>query len=427
MNGIFLASICTIIQIPSLMLRFFPFKNCVSKKQKYILGSIYLVSFVVNFMLWWLSIERGFLSITFYKYSLMGFSLLMTGANILVISGRFREHLFTSGTEFLLGQIIIIVVDFGNQFINSIELSERITLHALSVLILYLVCFSFFRKLLVETVSPFLELETGNYWRMVWLIPFSIYIANTIANPQDFSATTYYQLAAQFFLTVATVLVCKSMTTDALRIREKIEFSEQIGRQKEYYIALSDKVAEMRRFKHDSKHHIDAMRHFVNSGDREALYKYCSVLLKNTNEDMDVPYSGNSAVDGLIYRYNELAQKQNISFNVSSNLSDIEIDDVDICVLIGNALDNAFVGCLTTKGERFVSLFARKESGALTIMVQNSFDGIVNKKENQILSRKRKDEAGIGLSSMEAICRKYGGEMEIRWEDNVFSVMFYNL
>lgn len=419
--------VCTLIQLPSLLLRFVPFKMSITKNQKLVLGIIYTAVLVLNLLFWLYSFNCGLVNMTLYKYNLTGVSLLLTAVNILVIKGRFQEHLFVSGTEFLLGQVLIILVNFGEQFFNIKVVFQQITVHAVAVTVAYILFYPVFRKLLIGTVTPFLELETGSYWKTIWQIPFAIYFATTIAYLPDSPITTPSQLIAQLFLVVATVFICRSVASDSLGIREKIEFSEQLGRQKEYYSALSERVMEIRKIKHDAKHHNDALRYYIDKKDKEGLYQYCKEMIHQVNDDIQIPYSGNSAVDGLLYRYMELAQKNDITFNVSGALADIDISDVDICVLLGNALDNAITGCLTAPGERFISLSVRKDGGALTIMIQNSFDGIVDEKENKIFSRKRYNEPGIGLFSMKSICKKYGGEMEVRYEDNVFSVLFYNL
>ena len=50
----------------------------------------------------------------------------------------------------------------------------------------------------------------------------------------------------------------------------------------------------------------------------------------------------------------------------------------------------------------------------LLLTVDNSFDGMILKKEEKILSRKRKDEAGIGIRSMQQICEKYNGSVDLK-------------
>ena len=57
-------------------------------------------------------------------------------------------------------------------------------------------------------------------------------------------------------------------------------------------------------------------------------------------------------------------------------------------------------------------------------MVRNSFDGRVEQAGDTLLSTKRKGRTGVGLSSMRSICERYGGSMDIQWDEKTFTVMF---
>lgn len=60
----------------------------------------------------------------------------------------------------------------------------------------------------------------------------------------------------------------------------------------------------------------------------------------------------------------------------------------------------------------------------LLLTVDNSFDGMILKKEEKILSRKRKDEAGIGIRSMQQICEKYNGISRFEAAESQFEASF---
>ena len=60
----------------------------------------------------------------------------------------------------------------------------------------------------------------------------------------------------------------------------------------------------------------------------------------------------------------------------------------------------------------------------LLLTVDNSFDGMILKKEEKILSRKRKDEAGIGICSMQQICEKYNETSRFETAENQFEASF---
>lgn len=60
----------------------------------------------------------------------------------------------------------------------------------------------------------------------------------------------------------------------------------------------------------------------------------------------------------------------------------------------------------------------------LVITVDNSFDGVLERDGEKILSKKRAHEEGIGLRSMRQICEKYGGTSEFHAEGNRFEASF---
>ena len=64
---------------------------------------------------------------------------------------------------------------------------------------------------------------------------------------------------------------------------------------------------------------------------------------------------------------------------------------MDLCVMIGNALENAFEACAAVETNRFVTITAEHNGHLLTIMVQNSFDGEIKVVKDTILSRKREN------------------------------------
>jgi sensor histidine kinase regulating citrate/malate metabolism len=137
----------------------------------------------------------------------------------------------------------------------------------------------------------------------------------------------------------------------------------------------------------------------------------------------NVPYTGNVAVDGLLYNYLCKAAVSNIDFKYTGKLNINGIADMDLCVILGNALDNAFAGCLTLPDNRKVTLVTQIEKSTLFLNIKNTFDGKIEKKENLILSRKRENSEGIGLKSIKSICDKYRGTLELKWDKDTFVIL----
>ena len=133
--------------------------------------------------------------------------------------------------------------------------------------------------------------------------------------------------------------------------------------------------------------------------------------------------SGNAAVDGILYHYSQRAEVAGIKLKIAGTVKSNGIPDDELSVLLGNAMENAFAGCQTVEEGRFVTVVAQSEPQVLSLMIQNSFDGNLKIKHGELHSRKRTHGPGIGISSMKMICEKYGGTMEMQWDDHSFTVL----
>jgi sensor histidine kinase YesM len=60
----------------------------------------------------------------------------------------------------------------------------------------------------------------------------------------------------------------------------------------------------------------------------------------------------------------------------------------------------------------------------LAITIDNNFDGVIEKEGGVYLSRKSSEDRprGIGISSVQAVAQKYGGEARFEAKGNVFQV-----
>ena len=106
--------------------------------------------------------------------------------------------------------------------------------------------------------------------------------------------------------------------------------------------------------------------------------------------------------------------------------SDLNIEDIDITAILGNLIDNALTATKKTKS-KWVKLYIKHDKGILTINTKNSFDGIVQYKDDaktfrNIVSRKSGDLHGYGLKSVKSVIEKYNGSIDVTHEDNVFNV-----
>lgn len=104
--------------------------------------------------------------------------------------------------------------------------------------------------------------------------------------------------------------------------------------------------------------------------------------------------------------------------------ADLPVDDFDLCVLIGNLLENVGEACQRVQaGNRHAELKMRVIGNILVLTLDNTFDGSCAYSGDRLLSSKRDyKEPGIGLASVAAITDKYQGELRVKQKDNIFCV-----
>ncbi len=202
---------------------------------------------------------------------------------------------------------------------------------------------------------------------------------------------------------------------------KELELHTEYIKEKEYIIA------EFNKNKHDLKNNLIYMLELLNSKEYTKLEKYLrdttslSAVTKNRISNTD-----NSILDSFInYKY-DVATEKGIEFRVKMDVPyDMPFDNGDLCVILGNALDNAIEANEDKIIEKpYIDLKMRYREGNLVIIIENTFDGkyIKNKDGIFITTKKDKNNHGIGLSSIKNALQKYNGQLNIETEDKLFKI-----
>lgn len=421
------STLSTMAHVPTLILRILPFREKLSKRQKQMLLISYGLALFANFCLYLCWIQTGHLSIGFYKLNLVGFCVVMGIVNLVIVKGYVREHLFTFGMTAIIVWQILSVSAYIVDWIGYDSVTNGLILVNAVGVIFYALLYWPSRKLMRDTVTPFLTMESSDYWNTIWFIPIAIFLSGFLSKGSQEYTSTLKQVLSNLLLGIAAILLCQSIARDYRRVQEKNRMNQQIELQKQYYSALTQAVQNEREVRHNFKHQLAAIRSFLDTGNSDELKKYCDSLELNLTDIAKIPYTKNAAADGVLYHYARMAKAENIRFQVRCLFDGLTILDTDLCCLLGNALDNAVTACKGYDGERYVTVLSEKRDGLLFITVDNSFDGIVlTSKENsgRILSKKRNNEEGIGIRSMEQICQKYHGSSQFQAEGTRFEASF---
>jgi len=228
------------------------------------------------------------------------------------------------------------------------------------------------------------------------------------------------------FLSDVVALRSLSVSIRAAEAEARLESANRIlASQKEQYKKLSDSIAQTRQARHDLRHHMNVISGMVQADDKESLRQYLAQYGQSLPNSDNAFYTGNYTADMIVGHYLSVAKQNRI--HVDFNLRIPEacfIRDTDLCVLMGNCLENAIDACRKLPEEkRCLRVESAVKNKYLAITIANSYDGNTSMQDSAYLSDKRgRRDAGIGLESVEAVVRNYNGEMKIREENGVFTV-----
>ena len=204
------------------------------------------------------------------------------------------------------------------------------------------------------------------------------------------------------------------------------------SQEKEYYYTqchlMQESVEQVKAVRHDMKLHLATAKKYVASNRVNEAADYLDSLLSSVEESEIYSDTGNIAFDSIInFKLNE-AKADNVKPDITVHIPPVlNIEIADVVTILGNLLDNALDAVAKTDDKR-IKLDIYFDKGGLFINISNTFDGEVKYVEGQagdkngIVSRKTEKGHGYGLKNIRKSVEKYNGDMDIKYEGNIFSV-----
>ncbi|WMJ85528.1 sensor histidine kinase [Anaerocolumna sp. MB42-C2] len=181
---------------------------------------------------------------------------------------------------------------------------------------------------------------------------------------------------------------------------------------------------QMRGWRHDYHNHLQTMKAHLALGQTGELSDYLGKLDRDLTSVDTMIKTGNVMIDAILNSKISLAVSRKINVNTKATVpGDINISEVDLCVIIGNLLDNAMEACLKqpNETERFIRVYIGILKEQLYISVTNSVGGEIKKSGKTYISTKDSASHGFGLMRTDKIADKYSGYINRQNEDGVFA------
>ena len=132
-------------------------------------------------------------------------------------------------------------------------------------------------------------------------------------------------------------------------------------------------------------------------------------------------------VSVILSHYAGICKGEQIEFHaklIVPEMSETSLNS-DLAIIFGNLLENAIEACLKIdKEKRFIRISSDISYDMLIITMDNSYDGNLLSVDGRFRSTKR-EGFGIGLSSVQSVAEKYGGNARFEDKDGHFQSSVY--
>ena len=354
---------------------------------------------------------------------------------IFLVDDYIEKSLFVYG---LLLPISVVILVWASHINNYITIRQSATYLDTAVLriIISAICFPFMYILWKKYIVPVVKTDNRRQWRQAWIIPIIFSIVSLAYSENNFEITymRFNQVIARFTLSIGVVIVSvmqfSNMNTEEkfVRAEEKAKRSKMlIDMKSEQYNMITEKIEKTRKSRHDIHHHINVVYQLAKENKIEQLIEYLEEYNKIDSTKEPMVYCNNSTVDAILNHYILLAKDNGIEVHLNVALpEELKIRDTDLCIVIGNLLENAIEASKKEENKR-IKLRINRSNEYICMLVSNLYNGEIKKGHSGYYSRKREfKDTGIGLSSVSAVVEKYDGRMEIdhtNGEFNVFIMM----
>ena len=267
-------------------------------------------------------------------------------------------------------------------------------------------------------------------WNTFLIFPVLFTASNVFTIPLSYQ-TLHTGRMFQIYVGMETLFLLMLFFIYAILYRISYVLAEQ-HRQEEHthflqlqlkqYQSLQEYMDRTRQIRHDFRHSIHALSQMAHAGDMDGITRYLHEYEQSIPPSSPLKYCNLSGVNALLNYYRDIAAEEQIQTNWNIHIPALQrIPEPMLCGLLGNILENAVSGCSTVPPHmRYFNLtIDMKNTHDLYIVSSNSFNGVVVKHNGEYLSTKHSGK-GIGLSSIAAAAKEYGGTLVVSHTDTAF-------
>lgn len=394
-------------------------------------------------------VTTAFLSLINYNFSIstnmklyFAYYLFLIILNIIIFEGNPFSKIFTClvmvgfiGISELISVALIIVITK----IDISEINNNGTGRYLAVFLSQILIFFIYTIMKKRANKDKMNLNNNIYYIMIGSILFlTVAVVLSViwiyGNLPDISDEIKDMMVLLTLCVSLLSLISIAMSTKIINDMEekhKLDLELQhIKFEQEYFSDVNSALDDLRILKHDMRGELAIIHGYNEMNQRDKIRNHIEKKLS----EMDVQLIPKMDNDNIITSFLNFKLKEakinDISFEIKSGLTEenkINIDKEDICRILNNVINNAIEACNKCE-EKYIKLSLDMIDKCLIIKSENPYKGEIKKVGHHILTiKKDKTNHGYGLKSIKGIVEKYGGNVNINYDNNVFNIEVHML
>ena len=395
----------------------FDFKNP-SNKSVYITGSLILavVVTIINYL-------------TFYE-GVLGFiyPVFVFVFTCLFIKGRVIKKLFVTFLAFMcmigVSNLVVSAASTMTQSeLENIYSQDNTTRFVVIIIVQLLLAYVY--QLILSVIKKDEFMLNIKEWLLILTTLFTSITIFALVHSAQLSNSEH--ILSELVLAVINILCFYTIINISKSNKVRTE-NALLKQQNEYRKNYADNIRkqydEMRRLRHDIKQSYSVITALAAQEKYDKLNEYLLELVRQIDVTESSVNTDNDIVNAILNSKLSLAKNLKIQ-TLCSTINDFSgIEDIDLCNLLGNLLDNAVEACCrhTETEEKYLEIIISIDKNIITITIKNTYNtGDLANNPNMTTTKRNRNEAhGFGIRTIKNIAEKYNGKAEFYIEDDLF-------
>lgn len=326
--------------------------------------------------------------------------------------------IITVSEPIVIGILLIANVGVPNDFLEA-GVGRYLGMFGTKVIYLWLITFT--NRILKKKVRS-LPIK---YWILILVTPItSVFILELILRYVTIGSDIGIVSCGLTILGISYINIALFDFFEIYDNKIRLNYLEQLKQQEqENYKMLSLTHKNMKEFKHDIQNHFLVLNELLKQENYTEAVTYLSKLNTFVKSANVLCYTGNNAIDSLVNLKAALAKTLGIEFICKTNVvTEIKSDEMELCRIIGNSLDNAIEGCERFKSDcKHIVFSLNEKDDNIIILVSNSSDNV----DIDCLASTKKELRfhGVGTQSIKSSVERLNGIIVFDYSDNLFKLM----